>query len=465
MILDSEQKKATKIIDKHTLIIAGAGSGKTTTLIGKINYLIKLGIKEEDILVISYTNETVNSFKEKCKFTIDVMTFHKLAKCIINSDKEIIEEEHLQKFIILFLENIPNNLKKKLYFYNFYKIYTKKRYKNNINTNTAESLTNYLFSTVKNIKANAIDFKKINSSRFSKKELLILYCSNVIINKYDKYLETNELIDFDNMIIEATDLLKNKRYINKYKYILVDEFQDISKIRLDFLIALLKSNNSILTAVGDDFQSIYGFSGSNINIFFDFKKYFNNSEILYITKTYRCPQSIISKAGKFIMKNPKQIKKELISVNKIKSKIIKVYSNNQRKDLIRIIDMYKDTNYSILIIGRNNFDINLLKNNNYKIDNSYMIINNIQYKNIRYLTIHKSKGLEADIVIIINLTNKINGIPSKQNNKLVSKLLDSSDSYKYAEERRLFYVALTRCKIKTYLLIDNNNPSIFVKEI
>ena len=230
------------------------------------------------------------------------------------------------------------------------------------------------------------------------------------MNNYNNYLDKENLIDFDDLIIKATNNVKNKNY----KHVLVDEYQDISKIRLEFLKEIVKNNNSILTAVGDDFQSIYGFSGSNINLFYKFQNEFNNSKIFYINNTYRCPQEIVNKAGKFIMKNPNQIKKELISSNKKRNVIHKLYYKNKIKIFNKLIFKYINSNKTLLFLSRNNYDINSYLNHNIKFIDSCLSYNNKIYSNIRFLTIHKSKGLEADIVIILNLTNKSDGIPSKK---------------------------------------------------
>lgn len=111
---DQDQEIAAKYIDNHSLIIAGAGTGKTTTLLYKIEYLIKKGIKENEILVISFTNETVNNFINKCKYKVDVYTFHKLANIIINSNKDIVGQEILEDCIRTYFKNIPKKLKQKL---------------------------------------------------------------------------------------------------------------------------------------------------------------------------------------------------------------------------------------------------------------------------------------------------------------------------------------------------------------
>ena len=465
MKLDINQEKAANYITSHSLIIAGAGSGKTTTLLSKVNYLINYGVKVNEILVISFTNETVNNFKKKCSYNIDVFTFHKLAYDIVGDDYYIVDDDVLKHIINEYLINIPLKLKKKIYHIFSYKIFTNKKYDNFLNTNNSNSIINYIKSIILNIKTNMIDINHIKTNIFNKNDLIILYLIFNIINIYNNYLKEESLIDFDDLIILATNNIKNKKNLIPYKYILVDEYQDISKIRLEFLKSLLKQNKGILTAVGDDYQAIYGFSGSNISLFYNFKNDFKNSEIFYINNTYRCPQEVVDKAGNFIMKNPFQIRKKLISANKKKNTIHKIYCTNKQNTMNKLIKKYININKEILFLSRNNFDINSYLNNNIKFNNSFLIYNNKEYKNIRFLTIHKAKGLEADIVIILNLSNNINGIPCKKKIKILDKIIDNIENYKYAEERRLFYVALTRCKEELYLVIDRNYPSIFIKEI
>lgn len=462
---DQDQEIAAKYIDNHSLIIAGAGTGKTTTLLYKIEYLIKQGIKENEILVISFTNETVNNFINKCKYKVNVYTFHKLANIIINSNKDIVGQEILEDCIRTYFKNIPKKLKQKLCHSFCYSLFTEKYYLKRVDVYDDMSLSTYFYQIIKQVKANNISINDLNINQFTKIEQITIYCIKNIIEYYNQTLSVNNFIDFDELIIEATKYINDGLYTSNYKYILVDEYQDISIVRLDFLKSLIKNNNAILTAVGDDFQSIYGFNGSNINLFYNFQKHFKNSKVFYIKTTYRCPKKIIKKAGEFIMKNPYQIKKEIISKSKIKGKIIKIRSTSYKRDLIRLIKKYRKTNFSVLILSRNGFDINFYKKKKNNIENSYIVYKNETIKNIRFLTIHKSKGLEADIVIVLNMAGGYNGFPGKTNTKLINKILSYKEEYKDAEERRLFYVALTRAKIKIYLIIDKKGPSDFISEI
>lgn len=191
-------------------------------------------------------------------------------------------------------------------------------------------------------------------------------------------------------------------------------------------------------------------------MFLSFKKYFGYTKILKINNTYRNSQELINVAGSFIMKNKRQLYKKLKSNKRIKKPIKIMYGEKLYILLEIVIKEYKN----ILILGRNNFDINKY----FKIDkNGYFFYKD---KKIRYLTMHASKGLEEDCVIIINLKDDILGIPNKiKDSKLLKYVNKNYDKYPYEEERRLFYVALTRTKNTVYLLVDKDNKSIFVKEI
>ena len=202
--------------------------------------------------------------------------------------------------------------------------------------------------------------------------------------------------------------------------------------------------------VGDDFQSIYSFAGSNIELITDFKKYFKKAKIKKLKNTYRNSKELLQITQKFICKNPYQIKKNLKSKKRNKYPIIIYYYKENIKEIWSKIEKTIGKE-NTLILGRNNkdqFQIPKIK------------------ENMKYLTIHKSKGLESENTIIINLEDKYDSIPSKiEENEYLKYVKPKKDNFKYSEERRLFYVALTRCKNNNILLVKKNNPSSFVLEI
>ena len=283
-----------------------------------------------------------------------------------------------------------------------------------------------------------------------------------IYDYYVSLLKENDKIDFDDMILQSTDLLDTPKFKNKYcyKYILVDEFQDISQSRFNFLKKLAEHGNSKLMVVGDDWQSIYRFNGSDINIFLDFKnKTFPDATINYITQTYRNSAELQKITGKFITKNPRQFAKQIKSDKHQENPVrIITYKNDEDSSgaLEKALGEISTINPSaeVLILGRTNNDIN----KKFQSETNHAF----QRLKISYKTIHASKGLESDFVILINAGN----IPNRNADEpIINLLLGASEYFQFAEERRLFYVALTRTKSIIYILEQNKRPSVFVDEI
>lgn len=472
--LDKYQINSILNANKYSLIAAGAGSGKTLTLIGKIKYLIEIKqIKPEEILCISFTNEATKSLQKKLNNNkINCFTFHKLAIYILdlnNYDFELCSDNFLENIINFFFENLVYN--NKLLKKNFKKLYkklflTKNSYQEIIKSNNFKKTINTIKTFINLYSTNCLtkeDFMNI----FTKKDSPILLLIYSIINYYESEKEKTNLLDFDDLIKKALEIVKNKGIVPNFKEIIIDEYQDTSMLRLNFIKEIIEKTNANLTVVGDDFQSIYKFSGSDVNLFIDFSKYFPNASIHKIENTYRNSQELIKVAGNFVMKNKNQLKKDLKS-NKTLDKPIKIIKEkDKRKTLINTIK-YIDKNYQgeILILGRNNNDLYSYLNKNEIIfkNNGYFILNNFENINLRYLTVHKSKGLEGDNVIILNLENKTLGFPSQINDERIIKSIKKEENFLYAEERRLFYVALTRTKNYCFLLIPKNE-SVFVTEI
>lgn len=435
--MNEKQLEAVKSLE-NTLVVAGAGSGKTFTIVNKIKFLLDNNIyKENELLIISFTNESVNDLKRKIDYNLDIMTFHKLAINLINNPNMKISNEYYLKFII-------NE------YFNSYGKYNKKQnklIKRILQEMDIDNLKKLIFTFINLYKSN---YNDINY-------LLNLYQKSHFINKiyfkiileiyhiYNQELKASNVYDFNDMIKIATNNINNNLIKTNYKYIIIDEFQDTSLNRFKLINAIIKQNNAKIFVVGDDYQSIYRFTGCNLDIFLNFNKLVNNLNIINLDYNYRNPKEIIDVANSFIMKNKNQIKKETICLKNINKPIKICFYKNKRTAIEKILK-YIDTKY--LILGRNNKDEDLF---------------NVQDK--PFLTIHKSKGLEEDNIILINLTNNNNSLPSKiKNHKIINKII-KTDYYPYEEERRLFYVALTRTRNNIYLLVPKSNYSIFIKEL
>lgn len=266
------------------------------------------------------------------------------------------------------------------------------------------------------------------------------------------------------MINKSIEVLDEYGLTKKWQYIIVDEYQDTSITKFNMLNKIKKITNANFLAVGDDFQSIYRFTGCNLHIFLNFTSYFPNSKIFEIVNTYRNPMELIEVAGNFVMKNKLQQKKFLMSSKHLDKPIVIYYKENRIQALKEVLEILKKEEcQDIMVLGRNNKDIAKYVDSSFKEKDSYYSYKNISF---RYLTIHKSKGLESENVIIINMEDSIVGIPSKlKDEKILKYVNNTKDYYPYEEERRLFYVALTRTKKRTYIISPYNKESLFTKEI
>lgn len=432
--LDDAQVSAIEDEAKTVIVSAGAGSGKTQTILGKVKYLIEeKDVKENEILCISLTNETVNNLKvklEKMNYKVDVMTFHKLGLSLIDEKVSIVSEDYLSyiidEYMLSFIRN--NKLRNKIFKRIFF---TESNMEKVMKNRDYFELKNVIITFIKYIKSNDLDIREIHIRNigYINREILRMIFEIYII--YTEELRSSGKIDFDDMIKYASC---KKVHVN-YKYIIIDEFQDTSVLRLNLIKNIMKYNDIKLFLVGDDWQSIYAFSGCTLDIFVNINDYLDDVSYHQLKYTYRNSQELITASGKFVMRNKYQLRKDIISHIHEDRPIVILYN-------YQLADVLKYVTGDIMIIGRCNKDIENIKWNN------------------KY-TIHKSKGLEADNVILVNSDN----IPFKhKSHVLLDYFLKTNEGIKYPEERRLFYVALTRTKKKIYIMV-NNHESIFIREL
>lgn len=284
-----------------------------------------------------------------------------------------------------------------------------------------------------------------------------------IFDKYVAELEKTGTVDFNDMIRSATELIRANKYKSPYKYILVDEFQDISAIRADLLKSLVvNGEETSLMCVGDDWQSIYRFSGSDINYISNFKQNFGFTKKVLLDKTFRYNNKINEFSTTFITQNPAQLNKKVSSLDKVSANAVTLVQYCH--DIDRAIQHCMqdiETNHpklgKIYVLGRYLFS---------KPDYLQTIVKQYPQYSFMFDTVHGSKGKEADFVIVVDVNDEKYGFPSNIDvDPLLDLVLPQSESHAYAEERRLFYVAITRAKHHAYILFDTKKPSVFVKEI
>lgn len=286
---------------------------------------------------------------------------------------------------------------------------------------------------------------------------------NQLHQDYVQKLAREGRIDFDSMIVDATDLITSRGFIPSWKYILVDEFQDISTARMDLIKALIQEGpRPSLTVVGDDWQSIYRFNGGKLELTTRFQDIMGSHALSKLEKTYRYNNSIADTAGKFVMQNPEQYIKNISTHTQIQQSavhLLEASSDLEQKVLQIIQDLQtKDANASIAVMSRYKKHRDAAK--------QYLKQHGIDINRINFWTFHSSKGLEADHCILLGFSQGRLGFPSKNKEEgIVEALLPVLDQYPNSEERRLFYVALTRAKKQVFLLADPLAPSDFITEL
>lgn len=308
---------------------------------------------------------------------------------------------------------------------------------------------------------NKIAVKENNEKRRLASFLKIF---EAFLNRYQKHLTDRNEVDFSDLISKATSLIERGGGKLKFSHIIVDEFQDISRGRSNFLRAIRTSSGGAkLMCVGDDWQSIYGFTGSDVHITTKFSENFGFYKRVDLDRTFRFRQPIIDASSRFIQKNSSQLKKEIKGREPSGQPEIEVIAgdiNNLEEVLNKVlldINKYKPSKTaSVLFLGRYNFT---------KPEFFQKLTQKYKSLKVSYLTIHKSKGLQADYVILLGLENSKFGFPgSIATDPIMSLVIPSEEDFENAEERRVFYVAITRAKEKVFL-IRPTNSSVFLNEI
>ncbi len=360
-------------------------------------------------------------------------------------------------------------------------------------------LVNLICRFITNFKTNGFDadeFDRMYHSTTNVRSRLFLNICQDCYLEYQRHLKENNAVDFEDMINESARVLRQVKEMKEklhFRYIIVDEYQDISRQRFDLTTALSEVCDGKIIAVGDDWQSIYAFSGSDISLFTKFQEKMGYAKLLKIVRTYRNAQDVIDIAGNFIQKNPAQIEKQLISPKNIENPvIIYTYDNSYKQRgqdrrggvlyatanavetaLDQIIaynrQAGKKDDGTILLLGRYGFDGDYLERSGlfeYKTRGSKLKSVKYPQLDITFMTVHMAKGLGYDNVIVVNGKNETYGFPSKiEDDPVLSFVIKGDNSIDYAEERRLFYVAMTRTKNRVYFIAPEQNPSEFLLEI
>ncbi len=518
--LDKQQVESIENNSQNTLVVAGAGTGKTTTIIGKIKWILNRWIRDRRniprILVISFTHATRIELEKRVLAEIlsndeifkiyrpgvflMVETFHSLALKIVKETRQNMragpDKIHLTK----------------LGFGDFLK-----QTRPDISEDTAE-IYERLYYLTRNYHIEYQDLRQFTNIKYphfwqKKKRLENLDTIRGIeelSQKYKTALSSAGEIDFASFLEEAINNISsainahNLKLLEKFcfDFVIIDEYQDISPLEYSLIKKLRQMHGFRLFCVGDDWQTIYQFAGSEIDLILDFKKYWGETKVFKIEQTYRFPEQLAKLSGNFVMKNRSQLVKNIRGINCLDpDQIIEINGPSERADLNALFFFFLNLprNARIFLIGRYNFDIKRILHCeflDFKINTSELKISMPKRPDldIRFYSAHKSKGLQADYVFIINCRDATLGFPSqveekdlititketflwKEQNKKLGRLrrggllmrawnfLITTRECEFAEERRLFYVAMTRARKKVIFLTVQNKESPFILEL
>lgn len=324
---------------------------------------------------------------------------------------------------------------------------------------------------VENLSLDTIKEKAAGDQHERVRELYAMAIPLII--KYSAYCVNRSYMDFNDMIIKCMDLFSHHEdiaqlYKGKYAYILVDEFQDVNNLQVE-LIRQLLTDSTQLFCVGDDWQSIYGFRGSNVSYIIEFEKHFPHAEVIKLNYNYRSTEHIVGASNEVIRHNKFKIDKDIKAVNRSEHKIVVYAGNDEQENVdfcVRTVQELQEGGVGpedILFLYRRTSMYRPYKNSSKPSLSETFIKKGIK---VSAKTIHAAKGLEAKVVFILGLTEGQGGFPDIWSEDRIFQVIKSVGyDLLLEEERRLFYVALTRAKEKLYLITERGNESPFLREI
>lgn len=300
---------------------------------------------------------------------------------------------------------------------------------------------------------------------------LIVSLYEKVFDRWNAELKATGTVDFDDMINLAIGYAGSREYRSPYKLVIADEYQDASSARASLLEALTAEPDTFLTAVGDDAQSINRFAGADISVMRNFQSFYGSGTVLYLTQTFRCPQEICQVSSEFVQMNPMQLKKEVRTNSTVKGKAIQCFAAKSDKELSSLVQERVEKiaaklkavwdqprKPTIMLLGR------------YRSDRPH---NMPELKrlcgpaiDIDFTTVHSSKGTEADYVLILNVIGGRKGFPSEiEDDPVLQCAMPEPEEFPFAEERRLFYVALTRARRGVFIFTIATRRSAFLIEL
>ncbi|AOA72721.1 helicase IV [Stenotrophomonas rhizophila] len=314
--------------------------------------------------------------------------------------------------------------------------------------------------------------RELPEDRFKHRYRLFLELATPILHAWDDALAAENAIDFEDMLNQAAEHLEQGRYASPYLLVMADEFQDASRARARLCRALVEAPGRHLFAVGDDWQSINRFAGADVSCMTHFEATFGPSQILHLTRTFRCPQALCDASSRFVSRNPGQIAKQVRSLAPVQGPVLQAFQVAARDRLQDAIYQYlqrlqqqlqsgamapgRDGRLSVFIVGRYNAERAFLP--------SHWAARFGAHLQLSFLTAHRAKGAEADIVILPAMLDR--SFPSaRADDPVLALAMPHADAYPLSEERRLFYVALTRARRSVVMFTVQGKRSPFLDEL
>ncbi len=434
--LNKEQLEAVTTIDGSLLILAGAGSGKTKVLTTRIAYLIEQGINPSHILAITFTNKAAKEMKERLTsligpvaYGMQISTFHALGLVIVKENYDLLGYKN--NFTIIDSDDSLTLIKKILKDIGLDpKIYNPKAIKNRI-------------SGAKNELIDYREYEKYVNSEFEE----------VVLKVYEKYqqrLKTNNSFDFDDLLIMPIKLFKEnphvlQKYQQKYKYILVDEYQDTNEAQY-ILIKMISAKYQNICAVGDPDQTIFSWRGANYKNILNFEKDYPNTKVVKLEKNYRSTQNILNAANDIIENNKSRKEKKLWTDSDIGSKIKYHQAIDERDEANYVVNEIKKLlaegakKDEIAVLYRTNaqsrnIEEALLKENvPYKIIGGFSFYNRKEIKDlVAYLKVIYNQNDDLNLLRIINVPKRGIG-PKTISNLTLKASLENKSLYEAIEQ-------------------------------
>ncbi|QNK10262.1 DNA helicase IV [Enterobacter sp. JUb54] len=475
--LNPAQARAVVNGERSLLVLAGAGSGKTSVLVARAGWLLTRGEAAPDqILLLAFGRQAAQEMDERIRERlssddITARTFHSLALHIIQQGSKKVPaisklESDSSARQTLLLKNWRLQCQEKKA--------QAKGWRQWLEEEMDWQVPDGEFWQDKKIQrrmASRLD-RWVSLMRMhggSQAEMIAgapeavrdLFGKRVklmapLLKAWKTALKEENAVDFSGLIHQAVNILDKGRFVSPWKHILVDEFQDISPQRAALLAALRRQNaQTTLFAVGDDWQAIYRFSGAQLSLTTAFNHYFGEGDCCALDTTYRFNGRIGEVANGFIQQNPHQMSKPLNSLTAGDKKAVTLLADDKLDDLLDKLSGYAKPEQRILLLARYH---------HLKPEALEKAATRWPHLQLDFMTIHASKGQQADYVIILGLQEGDDAFPAPARESIMEQaLLPQPEDFPDAEERRLLYVAMTRARLRVWLLFNKAQPSPFVE--